>query len=49
MVFRAWAHKRAPLNWYPGLVAPVSSIVRLLILNSIWLERAELLITKRYT
>ena len=48
MVFRAWAHERAPLNsqW---LVLRIdgADFLHSLVANSIWLKRAESLITKR--
>ena len=47
MAFRAWAHERVPLNsqwltqdWWRRFPP-------LLVANSIWLERAESLITKQ--
>ena len=48
MVFRAWAHERAPLNsqW---LVLRISdaNFLHCWVADSIWLERAESLITKQ--
>ena len=48
MVFRAWAHKRTPLNsqW---LVLRIdgADFLHFWLADSIWLERAESLITKR--
>ena len=47
MVFRAWVHERAPLN-LQWLVLRIGGVdfLHSWVANSIWLERAELLITK---
>ena len=48
MVFRAWAHKWASLNWQ-RLVLRIGGIdfLHCWVVDSVWLERAESLITKR--
>ena len=49
MVFRAWAHERALLN-LQWLVLRIggADFLHSWVVYSIWLERAESLITKRY-
>ena len=48
MVFRAWAHERAPLN-LQWLVLRIdgADFLHSWAANSLWLGRAEALITKR--
>ena len=48
MVFRAWAHERAPLNsqWLVLRIGG-ADFLHSWVANSIWLESAESLITKR--
>ena len=48
VVFRAWAHEHAPLN-LQWLVLRIdgADLLHCWVANSIWLERAESLITKR--
>ena len=48
MVFRAWAHERAPLNsqWLVLRIGG-ADFLHCWVANSIWLECAESLITKR--
>ena len=48
MVFRAWAHERSPLNsqWLVLRIGG-ADFLHCWVANSIWLERAESLITKR--
>ena len=48
MVFRAWVHKRMPLNsqWLVLRVGGADFFHRW-VADSVWLERAESLITKR--
>ena len=48
MVFRAWAYERAPLNsrWLVLRIGG-ADFLHCWVANSIWLKRAELLITKR--
>ena len=48
MVYPAWAHKRTPLNSH-RLVLRIGGVdfFYCWVANSIWLERAESLITKR--
>ena len=47
MVFRAWAHKRTPLNsqWLVLRIAG-ADLLHCWVADSIWLERAESLIAK---
>ena len=48
MVFQAWAHERVPLN-LQWLVLRIggTNFLHCWLTDSIWLERAESLITKR--
>ena len=48
MVFRVWAYKRVPLNsqWLVLRIGG-TNFLHCWVADSIWLERAELLITKR--
>ena len=48
VVFRAWGHERAPLNsqWLVHRISG-ADFLHCWVANSIWLERAESLITKR--
>ena len=48
MVFQAWVHERAPLNLqWPVLRIAGTDFLHCWVANSVWLERAESLITKR--
>ena len=48
MVFRAWVHERSPLNsqWLVLRIGG-ADFLHYWVANSVWLERAESLITKR--
>ena len=48
MVFRSWAYERVPLNsqWLVLRIGG-ADFLHCWVANSVWLERAELLITKR--
>ena len=50
MVFQAWAHERVPLNsqWLVLRIGG-TDFLHCWVANSIWLECAESLITKRYS
>ena len=49
MVFRTWAHKRASLNsqWWLVFRIGGADFLHCWLVDSVWLERAESLITKR--